>query len=108
MANIKAGIRLPTRPTLANFSQCLRVILFRRRAIKGASTIPAELILSAPTSIGPKAINPFLINKKELPQINASNPNNNQALSGGVLFVVILFAIPLVEFFFDLLDAEAF
>ena len=44
---------------------------------------------------------------KELPQINASNPNNNQALSGGVLFVVILFAIPLVEFLFDLLDTYA-
>ena len=68
--------------------------------------MPAELILSAPTSIGPKAISPFLISKNELPQIRDSRPNSNQALNGCWLSV-ILAAKPLVKFVFKLLDANA-
>ena len=79
IANIKAGPRLPTSPTLASLAQCFGVILFSLFATNGSNTRPAEEIRSAPTSIGPKAIRPFLMSKKELPQISASKPKSNQA-----------------------------
>src|SRR5690554_1148261 len=85
-ANKKAGIKLPTKPTQISLRMWWRCTVLKRCVKKGSSTKPAEAIRIAASWSGLKPSKPFLIKINELPQIRASNNNNNHAFSGGASF----------------------
>ena len=86
MENNKAGIALPAEPTInscLNFDQSIFLKLIMKN---GRNAKPATAILKLATCNGEKAISPFLIKKKELPQTNERSSKVAKPMVG--VFVV--------------------